>query len=192
MIRRHPFEWISDSAQGRVFISLFIFTVGLLVLMNVIGGALINDVSPSGIISFEFAGDLTNAQQMIEAWGPSGRISAGLSLGLDYLFMVAYSGSIGLGCILVARNYSNRHGFPFMVGVVLAWAQYGAALLDAIENYALIRVLFGAQQELWPIVAKWCATPKFMFVAGGLGYILIGAVLIIVKKYFIGKNNPIL
>ena len=68
------------------------------------------------------------------------------------------------------------------VGVLLAWAQFGAALLDAVENYALIQVLLGSQQALWPAVARWCAIPKFLIVAAGLVYIGVGAVLAVVTK----------
>ena len=68
------------------------------------------------------------------------------------------------------------------VGVILAWAQLGAALLDAVENYALIQVLFGSRQELWPVVARWCAIPKFLIVAAGLVYVGVGLVLVIVTK----------
>jgi len=55
-------------------------------------------------------------------------------------------------------------------------------LLDSIENYALIRVLLGSQQELWPRMALWCAVPKFLIVAVGLVYVLIGAVIAIGVK----------
>jgi hypothetical protein len=157
-------------------------------VMSVIGGALINDVSPSGILSFEFAGDLTSAQRMVETWGPSGRVQVGLSLGLDYLFLVGYSLSIALGCVLVAQSFDPRSRLLIISGVTLAWAQFGAALLDAFENYALIRLLLGTQQELWPVVAKWCAIPKLILVVAGIVYILIGAVLILLMNTYRGKK----
>jgi urease beta subunit len=55
--------------------------------LQVTGAPLRTDVSPHGIISFEFAGELDLAQRMVESWGSTGRIYAGLNLGLDYLFL---------------------------------------------------------------------------------------------------------
>jgi len=51
-----------------------------------------------------------------------------------------------------------------------------------VENYALIQVLLGSQQALWPAVARWCAIPKFLIVAAGLVYVGIGTVWAMVAK----------
>jgi hypothetical protein len=112
-----------------------------------------------------------------------------LSLGLDYLYLVAYASAIALGCVMVARRLSGRGEFLPLVGVVLAWAQFGAALLDCVENYALIRVLLGSQQELWPVVARWCAIPKFLIVALGLVYVGIGFVWVMGEKILISRGR---
>jgi len=178
----HPFEWLSVPGQNRAFPVLFVFTLVVMASMQVLGGPLSTEAAPAGIVSFELAGELARAQSMVESWGETGQIYAGLSLGLDYLFMVAYACAIALGCVLVARSLSQRLGFLSTAGVVLAWAQFGAALLDAVENYALIRILLGSQQELWPGVARWCAIFKFLIVAVGLVYVLIGAVIAVGVK----------
>jgi hypothetical protein len=176
MASRHPFDWLSASGQKRAFIVLFVFTLAVLASMNALGRPLNTEAAPLGIVSFQLAGELSLAQSMVESWGQTGRVYAGLNLGLDYLFMAAYSSSIALGCVLVARGLSPR------VGLLLAWAQFGAALLDAVENYALIQVLLGSQQALWPAVARWCAIPKYLIVAAGLVYVGIGAVSVMVRR----------
>ena len=177
MTPRHPFEWISLSAQKRAFWVLFVVTIIVMATLQVLDTHLKNEVAASGIVSFEFAGDLSLAQKMVESWGRKGRIAAGVSLGLDYLFLLTYAGSIGMGCVLVARSVSMRSKQLFSVGVFLAWALLVAALLDAVENYALIRILLGSNLTIWPKVAKWCAIPKFAIVVAGLVYLLIGAVV---------------
>ena len=209
MATRHPFDWLSTSGQKRAFIVLLVLTLAVMVSLNALGGPLNTEVAPLGIVSFELAGELSLAQSMVESWGQIGQVYAGLNLGLDYLFLVAYSSSIALGCVLVARSLSRsnsarpgslRHcsgqspdpgrkrgfGNPLRtildVGVLLAWAQLGAALLDALENYTLIQVLLGSQQKLWPVVARWCAVPKFLIVAAGLVYVGVGVVLAVVTK----------
>lgn len=174
---RHPFEWISLSAQKRAFWVLFVVTIIVMTSMQVIDTLLKSELAPSGILSFEFAGDLSTAQKMTESWGGRGRIAAGFSLGLDYLFLLTYAGSIGMGCVLVTRSVSKRTKQLYNIGIMLAWALLLAALLDAVENYALIRVLLGSNLAFWPKVAAWCAAPKFVIVAAGLAYILIGVVV---------------
>jgi hypothetical protein len=182
MMPRHPFEWISLSAQKRAFWALFVVTIIVMATLQVFDALLKNEVAPSGIVSFEFAGELSLAQQMVESWGRKGRIAAGVSLGLDYLFLLTYAGSIGIGCMLIARSVSKRAKQLSNVGVFLAWALLVAALLDAVENYALIRVLLGSNLTIWPKVATWCAVPKFVIVAAGLAYILIGAVVSLLSR----------
>jgi hypothetical protein len=182
MTSRYPFDDLSTSGQKRAFVVLLVLTLIVMAGMNTVGRPLNTEAAPMGIISFELAGELSLARRMVESWGSMGRVYAGLNLGLDYLFMVAYSSSIALGCILVARSLSRRVGFLFPVGVLLAWAQFGAALLDALENYALIQVLLGSQQASWPVVARWCAIPKFLIVATGLAYVGVGAALAMVTK----------
>ena len=173
----HPFGWVSITAQKRLFIALLVLTLVVMISLQVLGGPLETEVAPMGILSFEFAGKLSKAQEMVASWGPKGQVYAGLNLGLDYLFLVAYAGSIGLGCVLVARALSERVEKLAPVGVFLAWAQIAAALLDCVENYALVRVLLGSERELWPALARWCASPKFLLVAVGLVYVLAGAIV---------------
>ena len=52
-----------------------------------------------------------------------------------------------------------------------------AAVLDAIENVGLIRLLEGSTHPLWAPLAKWCAIPKFAFVTLGLVYVIAGGIL---------------
>ena len=180
---RHPFEWLTPSGQIRAFIFFFILSLLAMASLQVTGAHLISEVSPSGILSFEFAGELSAAQNMVNSWGPTGRVYAGLNLGLDYLFLLVYACAIGLGCVLVARRFSPKTTFLANLGILIAWAQLGAAMLDGAENYALIRVLFGNELALWPVVARWCAIPKFSIVGAGLIYVIIGTIVVVVMKF---------
>jgi hypothetical protein len=179
---RHPFEWLAPAKQKRAFFGFLILTLVVMVGLRILDAPLHTDLSPSGIVSFELAGELPLARRMVETWGTRGQVYAGLSLGLDYLFMVAYAGCIGLGCGMVAGSLAGRGTVLSSAGVSLAWAQFGAALLDAVENYALIRVLLGSGAELWPPLAWWCAVLKFLIVAAGLAYIGVGGVVVLVGR----------
>jgi hypothetical protein len=179
---RHPFTWMSEREQKQAFLGIFVFTLAAMTAMNIIGHPLVNETAPQGIVSFEFAGTLDAAHRMMESWGETGLISAGLSLGFDYLFLVVYAFCIALGCVLMARAMQYRVKIFIPVGAVLAWAQFLAAILDAIENYALIRVLLGATVDLWPALARACAGPKFLIVSAGLLYIIVGLILMFIIK----------
>ncbi|MBC8182853.1 hypothetical protein H8E88_17255 [candidate division KSB1 bacterium] len=181
---QHPFNWLPESLFIRAFILLFVLTFVLLMCLNLIDAPLKTTVAPNGIISYELAGELSVAQEMIRSWGAVGQIYAGLSLGFDFLFLVSYSLFIALGCIIVTRRLSQPGQFLFKFGALLAWAQFGAAILDAIENYALIRILLGSQNEILPVVAYWCALPKFVIVVIGMGYICFGFIFLVFSKMF--------
>ena len=177
---RHPFEWLSHSEQKRACVPLVVFTLVVMAGLQALGGPLKTEVAPAGIVSFELVGELSEAQSMVESWGQKGQVYAGLNLGLDYLFLVVYASAIGLGCVLMSRRLSEQIELMGTLGVVMAWGQLAAGLLDGIENYTLIQVLLGSEQRLWPVVARWCAVPKFLIVAAGLVHIVIGGMMVVV------------
>jgi len=179
---RHPFEWLTVAGQKRAFVVTTILALLVMATLQVLGGPLRTAAAPASIISYELAGTLARAQDMVASWGERERVFAGLGLGVDYLFMVAYASAIGLGCVLVARGLFERGRGLARFGVLLAWGQWLAALLDALENYGLIRVLLGAQAEFWPVLARWCAIPKFLLVGLGLLYVIVGGAATLVRR----------
>jgi len=173
---RHPFEIIPTDRRTQIFLPLLVLTLLLMVAMNVIGEPLVTGAASNGIVSFELAGSVSKARQILDSWDEAARLHAAFSLGLDFLYLVAYSTTIGLACVLAA-GVLRRRGWPLAgAGVPLAWGQWLAALLDVIENVALVSMLFGSVVEPWPQVARWCAIPKFVLILAGLLYALYGAV----------------
>ena len=175
MIVKHPFEWIKDRYRNRVFLIWFILTLGVMVGMQLLGKPLVSKAAPAGIVSFELAGNSENAQAILASWRHEVRVFVGLNLGFDYLFMIAYGGTIGLGCVLVAQRWIEKHSVLTIIGYLIAWGSIAAVVLDAVENYALIRIVAGSLKETWPSLAKWCAVLKFSLVGAGLLYILGGS-----------------
>lgn len=174
---RHPFEWLAEKMQMRVFIVMVPAALLAMAIEQITGAPLRTNLAPSGIVSFEFAGTLANAQAMVQSWGALGQVYAGLNLGFDFVFIITYVLAIGLGCVIVARA-----GFFPAVGIALAWAMLAAGLLDCIENYNLIQILLGAGQELNATLALWCAIPKFAIVGLGLVYFVVGGVINLMKR----------
>ena len=183
-MQKHPFEWLSTKAQTWAFVVLLMLTLVVMGALQVLDGHLKTEAAPAGIVSFEFAGNVTNAKHILASWGPQGTIYAGMSLGLDFLFLFSYAGAIGLGCVMAARGLSQRSKTKtiFLLGAPLAWGQLCAALLDAVENISLIQVLLGVESALWPALALWCAIPKFTIVAMGLLYLAVSSVLLMIKR----------
>jgi len=68
------------------------------------------------------------------------------------------------------------------LGVVLAWGQWLAAILDAVENLGLTLILFASVVSPWPEIARWCATLKFALILLGLVYALYGLAVAIVSR----------
>jgi hypothetical protein len=171
----HPLEYATPVAQKRWFMLLCIATILVMVALNIVDIPLKTAVAPMGIVSFELAGELTTAQAMVRSWNHNAQIYAGFSLGFDYLFMVLYSTTIALACVMAVRRFNLRWRMVALVGSILAWGQWVAAILDGVENYALFVLLLGSKNPLWPEVAWWCAIVKFSLVMLGIGYSLMGA-----------------
>jgi hypothetical protein len=181
-VKRHPFEWIHPASERRVFVGAVVLAIAAMVCLNVLGGPLRSAASPQAIVSYELVGTVDGSQAILAAWGAEGRLHAGLNLGLDYLFLFAYPLAIGLGCVRVGRGQPRRLGWLAGLGPILAWGLVLAGVLDAIENYSLIRILLGAMAAHLPALARWCALPKFLLVGVGLVYFVVGGFLALLSR----------
>jgi hypothetical protein len=152
----------------------FLAATGLsLLLMPFTGGGLNSQQTPLGIVDLELAGNERRARAVLDAWDAAAQQRAQSAVRLDFLFLLAYSTAISLACLWAAGRLSHRPRLA-QAGRVLAWAQWGAALLDAVENLALLMLLQGPVQQPWPALARSCAVPKFAIVSAGLLYALYG------------------
>ena len=182
---RHPFEALGADKRKPIFLSLTALTLVVMGVLNATGGPLKTPAAPQGIVSFELAGDGPSAQAILDCWDCQARAHAGFNLGFDFVFMLLYSSAIGLACVWVACVLPSRYRPLAAVGLTLAWGQWLAALLDVVENVALLVILLDSPVAPWPQVALWCAVPKFALVFLGLGYVALGAVVRLV-----GSRRP--
>ena len=171
------------SSEKRVLVPLVLLVVALIAVMRTVDKPLKNNVSSSGIVSFEFGGDLPQSTAIIHSWSPEARQYAAFSLGIDYLFLTAYATLLALLCVNVANFcWKNSNELMQKSGMWLACLQIFAGLLDAIENTALINLLFGSQHASLPSIAFWAAALKFTLVGLGILYILSGIIAKIITK----------
>jgi hypothetical protein len=65
--------------------------------------------------------------------------------------------------------------------MLLAWGLWLAAIFDAVENYALITMMFNGVSDPYPAISAFCATCKFSLILLGLLYALVSLIIYIVK-----------
>lgn len=186
-IPRTPFDWLQPAIQLRVLLLSLLPLSALMRAIIVTNTPLENPSAPYGMVSFQLAGSLDLSRAIINSWDQHTRVLAALNLDIDYLYMVAYAFTIGLACVLLSRRFVNRSTLLTLAGVGLSWAMLAALLLDAAENYFLIGLLMGEQHTLWPVLARWCALPKFGLVLAALAYLALGGVLALILAV---KRNP--
>ncbi len=162
---QHPLNFIPSALRKTLFYSFFALTIAIFGVFRLLDQPLRTDAAPSGIVSFELAGQTKSAQAMIDSWDANARLFAAFVLGLDYLFMPAYALALSLGLLLAIIDRKNRYGaFAAWMG----WGVLAAALFDAVENYALWRELIGPVVDPFPQIAAFCATVKFILLIAGL------------------------
>jgi hypothetical protein len=143
-------------------------------------GLEINPEAPCGIISLELAGTVEKADSIKHAWVSKfeGLQPAWLSICLDFAFIVVYAAALGLACVRAHEMFRVKSigvGLGLSrIGVLLAWGVCIAGLLDVFENLAMIVVLRGTQDEIWPQLAHSLATVKFALILEALPYGAIG------------------
>jgi len=166
---KHPLMSASFRDNKSVFWFFFISTLAVMFFMNLVGKPLFTPAAPYGIISYELAGTVEHAQEVLDSWDQEARLYAAFSLGFDYLFMVLYSITIALACLWGSRILHARRMPGASMGILLAWGSWLAAILDGIENIALSLILLNTPADPWPQVAQVSATIKFLLIF--LGFI---------------------
>lgn len=178
----HPFLRLSPSSIRRLFWPILLGTILFMVLMNSLNQPLVNSEAPMGIISFELAGSKEAAETILLSWDAFQQKIASFSLGLDFLFIPVYSTAVSLACVWTANIFSKKMVFIGGIGLVLAWLQMGAAILDGIENVALFNILLNNPLPSLASLASWCAMLKFGILFAGITWSLFALAVISLKS----------
>ena len=139
------------------------------------------------MLVFEMAGSVEEARRVIEL---SERADKGarekfrIALLWDFVFLFLYPASTAVACFIATRFFSANQYLDYKYGLMLICLQFLAAILDAVENTALLRILHGPVESPWPQVARWCAIPKFIIVSAGTLYALSGGVVWMLTRLF--------
>lgn len=172
---KHPYECIS-ATRRRLLYWLCLF--GTLAVAGVLGNlaqGFAQQVGNAGesydILAFEFAHTPDTARRIVEVWGEAGVAAAQRQTWFDFVFLLLYPNAIALGILAVIAG-TGAQGWVATAGRSLAWAQWLAGFLDAVENAMLLRILSGEFGSPGPEVAFYCATIKFVIVVAGILYLL--------------------
>lgn len=181
LVVAHPFQLIPAVVFRwalRISLSLAVLLFGILLWQ---GAPLRNEASPLGIVSLELAGTPERAARILESWqlraaapaGPgeqqaaiqqpshSAAEAAFRSLLLGFPFLLSYA----LGLSLASLRAGGR------LGVAFAWLIWLAALLDAVENTLLLRLMSEGAHSPLPEFAFVCAAAKFLLVIATLAHL---------------------
>jgi len=171
---RHPLEFVPPNLRKSLFYVFLVLTLLIFGVFRVLDAPLRTAAAPSGIVSFELAWDSDTAHNIINSWDSNGLLFAAFGLGLDYLFMPAYALALSLGILLMMNG---RTGWVLQVSAWMGWGIFAAALLDAVENYALWIELTGTVVSPYPEIAALCASVKFALLIAGLLTIAAGSLI---------------
>ncbi|MBK5278473.1 MAG: hypothetical protein JJE09_06385 [Bacteroidia bacterium] len=140
------------------------------VVWMILMGAVIRPLDSKQIVSFELAKTTDVATRIIKEWKEKDLVSqARKSIYLDFVFLVLYSVSIGIGCVVFSLFTGNA--FLIQWGSVLSKMVLFAGLFDVIENLAMLKTLSGEVLKLPVAIAFWFATMKFIIVIFSLLFV---------------------
>lgn len=176
MSQWHPLQNLPESAR---LLAILLLVPGMIAMT--LSGPSPTENAPGGIIDLELAGDREKAQQIVRSWEETdSQDRAVRNVRLDFLFLYVYSIAIGSVCLWSGAVLEDRRGRGSRLGVPLAWGMTLAALLDVVENVALLKLLDGVTTSAglpWTQIARLCAVPKFILIIAGLAYAAVGIIV---------------
>ena len=135
-----------------------------------------NEPGGHDIVSFEFAGSVQRANEILAAWRAAGVEQMAKYIQLaDIVYPVVYSAALA-GCAIAAGHALRRAGADRMARVAptIAWVAFAAAVFDYVENIGLAIALWHRPIAPWPLVSSIAAALKFFCIAVTILYALCG------------------
>jgi len=134
--------------------------------------------TPRGILDLEFAFDGVEAASVKSSWHRVIPV-AQANIYIDFLFIIAYTSFLTLGCRWMSAKHSGKWG---QWGARLSRIVPVAGIFDVAENALMLLMLDGTPNNYTAMVTTIFAIFKFVFAAVALLYILISLPLLLVKR----------
>lgn len=168
----HPFEKIEAVGLRKVYWLFLGLTAGVALWLGELAKYQDCGVTKSvPTVAFEFARTPEAWEILTKAAGPAGMAALRTQTYADYVFLLTYSTLIAAGIAGVMRGAKNSKGLT--LGRSLAWGQWFAALMDAVENAGLLININGPVSATWTQVSSAAAAIKFAIILLGVLYIYI-------------------
>lgn len=168
----HPFSWVTHSYRYYALAVFFIAVATLAWKLSSQGKPLITTAAPDGILSYEFSWSRSGAQTILDSWEGLAPV-AREQLIWDYPFLILYPLLLSLACGMLGDSLGSARA---VVGAFVSWGVLLAGPLDAIENYALLKMVESDASEGMAKIAGWCAGIKFVLVFSAIGYIVVAGI----------------
>lgn len=126
-----------------------IFIIGAIVLKWL-------DNPEPGIIAFELARTIENANAMVATWQSLDAVHLKkISLFFDYIFIIGYAGSL----FIILQEWWQKSAKKWVY--YLSLLPILAGILDGIENFGLLQIVYGNGTQFSASLAFYCASIKF-------------------------------
>ena len=150
----------------------------------------LSEISPYGILDFEFMVNEEQANNIMVAWGLEGISKAIYGTNVDIWFLFAYSLFVShLNLVIIRWKVSKEQEnmklvYPLVIGVLFPFI---AASFDLIENLNLLVVLNNPTQipSNVPLFATIFATLKFLL----LGITILFGIFLLIKCLILALGN---
>ena len=162
------------------FAILLIVLLIFIAVMRYLDGFLITQSAPHGIISFELAKESNVVLEIIKSWNTTAKFAAGLSIGIDFLFLIVYAMFLTLLFLRVNKKLLEKTKRNFNWFILFLPA--AAAIFDILENIAMINLLLGDIQSKWSLMAYYAAIIKFGLLFIAIAYIIVGGVILVLER----------
>ncbi len=162
------------------FIILLVILLIFIAVMRYLDSFLITQSAPNGIISFELAKESNVVLEIIKSWNTTAKFAAGLSVGIDFLFLIVYATFLTLLFLRINKKLLEKTKIKFSWFIL--FLPVAAAFFDILENIAMIKLLLGDIQLKWSLMAYYFASIKFIFLLIVIGYILVGGIILVSRK----------
>lgn len=177
----HPFEAIPARWRARILVPLIVAALALGAWLSSRNAALMNPASPAGLWSLAGARDGYGAREMIDTWErlrpapppidavegivqqyPPSPVDEAIAIARHrFLLAVLYALALSLACAWLAR----ASGMP-LAGFSLSLAAWIAALLHAIENTVVLRMLLTRDpRDAEAVMASTCLAARTVLLA---------------------------
>lgn len=148
-------------------VCFLIFVLGAIILRWV-------DKAEPGIIAFELAQTIDNANAMVSSWEAQDVLGQKkFSLYFDYIFILGYAGSL----FIILKEWWTKTEKKWIY--YLSFLPILAGILDGIENFGLLQIVYHQGSQFYASLAFYTASVKFAILLPSI----LGALYYVALKY---------